>query len=154
MLAEQQSQRADVGVLLVSDVLARHWFGRNVVHHCQCAGRGLVVSVGVLEAVFACEAHGGGETGQDGLGDDVGACNGVLEDLHVSCVLDVAGDVGGFALNLVSGDLEESQQDVCMGAVSTAGKTCLDHFISILCVLEDTCAGTDGLISKMGSNET
>ena len=57
LLAEEQSQRADIRVLLVSNLLARLWVRRNVVHHCQCAGRGAVVSVHVLEPSSACEAE-------------------------------------------------------------------------------------------------
>lgn len=64
-----------------------------------------MVSVGVLESVLACEAHTSGQGRQYGFGDDVGARNGVLEHLHVSSVLNVARDVWGFALNLVSGYL-------------------------------------------------
>jgi hypothetical protein len=57
LLAEEQSKRANIRVLLVSNILVRHRIGRNVVHHCQCAGRGAVVSVHVLEPSSACEAE-------------------------------------------------------------------------------------------------
>jgi hypothetical protein len=105
LLTEEQSQRADICVLLVSDILVRHWVGRNVVHHCQRAGGRAVVPVQVLESCSTSEAKPSGECRQDGLGDDIGARNSVLEDLDVSAVLDVAGDVRCISLDLITGYL-------------------------------------------------
>lgn len=39
------------------------------------------------------------------LGDDVGPCDGILDDFDVPVVLDVARDVRGFGLDLVPRDL-------------------------------------------------
>jgi len=57
LLTEQQSQRADIRVLLVSNILVRNWIRRNVVHHSQRAGGGAVVSVHVFESCSAGETE-------------------------------------------------------------------------------------------------
>lgn len=56
LLGEEEGQRADVGVLLVADVLGRR-VGRDVVHHGDGAGGRAVVAVRVLEARGAREAQ-------------------------------------------------------------------------------------------------
>jgi len=62
LLAEEESERADIGVLLVADVLLGYRVARDVVHHCQGAGGWAVVSVRVLESGGAAETEAGGET--------------------------------------------------------------------------------------------
>lgn len=64
-----------------------------------------MISVCVFESLGSSQTESCGESGEDGFGDDVGACDGVLEDFDVAIVLDVAGDVGRVALDFVSGDL-------------------------------------------------
>lgn len=45
----------------MADVLGRG-VGGDVVHHGDCAGRGPVVAVRVLEAGSTCEAEAGGKS--------------------------------------------------------------------------------------------
>lgn len=105
LLGEEECQGGDIGVLLVADLLVLERVGRDVVHHGQGGGRGAVVAVGVLVAGGAGEAHRGGETREDRLGDDVGAGDGIAEDALVGVVLEDGGELGVLALDLVSGDL-------------------------------------------------
>ena len=140
-------------MLLVANVLILHWVGWNVVHHGQCARRSTVVAVRVLESFLAGETHLGGETSQNGLGDNVGACDCVLEDLHVSGVLDVAGNVWGLALDFVSGYLRTLLARLQWNILQLIFNY-LDHFVSIFGVLEDTGSGAYRLVSKMWCDET
>lgn len=54
-LAEEQSQGADVCVLLMSNVLVSHWIRWDVVHHCQGASGRAVVSVAIFEPCITGE---------------------------------------------------------------------------------------------------
>jgi hypothetical protein len=99
----------------------------DVVHHGQRAGRGPVVTVQVLKAPSACEAKRSRKCCQDGFGHDVVAGNSILQDLQVGAVLDVAGNVGRFALDLIAGDL--------------------DHLVAVPGVLKYTISRTNRLIS-------
>lgn len=110
LLAEEQRQRADVGVLLVPDVGVGARVRRDVVHHGQRARRGPVVAVRVLEARRARQPAACRERRQDRLGDDVGARDRVLEHLHVRAVLDHVRDVRAVLLDLVTRDLSRQQR--------------------------------------------
>ena len=92
-------------MLLVADVVVGGRVRWDVVHHGEGGGRGPVVAVRVLEARGACETETAGQAGEDGLADDVGACDGVFEDFDVAVVFDVAGNVRGITLDFVAGDL-------------------------------------------------
>lgn len=59
LLCEEQSQRADVGVLLMPDLLGGG-IRRDIVHHCE-RGRGrAIVSVSVLETCRTRESESRG----------------------------------------------------------------------------------------------
>lgn len=143
LLAEEQSQRADVGVLLMSNLLSDR-VGRNVVHHGEGGGGRAVVAVSVLEPGSTCEAEPRRQRRQDGLRDDVAARNGILQDLEVRAVLDDFGHVGARLLDFVSSNLLNIDQ-FCMRQVPCTAwqakvSTNLDHFISIFGVLENSSA--------------
>lgn len=104
LLAEEQGQRADVGVLLVPNVLVDR-VGGNVVHHGEGGGGRAVVAVSVLEPGSTREPEPRGQRRQDGLRDDVAARNAILQDLDVRAVLDHAGQVGARLLDFVSSNL-------------------------------------------------
>jgi hypothetical protein len=127
LFSEEQGKRADVCVLLMSNVSVLGGIGRDVVHHRQGTGGGLVVAVQVLEARCACKAECTGKRRQDGLAHDVVAGNGVLEDFQVTAVLDVPGNMRRLALDLVTRDL--------------------DHLVAVPGVLKNAVAGADWLVS-------
>lgn len=104
LLTEEQGQRADVGVLLVPDLLGDR-VGRNVVHHGERGGGWAVVAVSVLEPGTTCEPEPRRQRREDGLRDDVAACDRILQDLDVRAVLDVAGQVGAGLLDFISSNL-------------------------------------------------
>lgn len=126
LLGEEEGERADVGVLLVADVLGRR-LRRDVVHHGQRARRRPVVAVRVLEARCAGQAEARREGGQDRLGRDVGPRDRVLQHLHVRARLQHGRQVRAVLLDLVARHL--------------------DHLVAVLGVLEDAGAGADGLVS-------
>lgn len=104
LLCEEQSQRADVSVLLMPDFMGGG-IRRNVVHHSK-RGRGrAIVTVSVLEPCRTREPKSRRQRRQDGLCDDVAARNSILQDLDVRAILDVAGQVGAGLLDLVSSNL-------------------------------------------------
>ena len=109
LVAEEEGKRRNVGVLLVADVLEvlSCGIGGDVVHHGKGAGRGPVVAVHVLVPLGPGPAGAGGEGREDGLGNNVGARDGVLEDLELLAVLEDCGELGVVALDLVSGDLKK-----------------------------------------------
>lgn len=104
LLAEEQGQGADVGVLLVPDIMGDR-LGREVVHHGEGGGGRAVVAVSVLEPGGTREPEPRRQRRQDGLRDDVAARNAILQDLDVRAVLDDAGQVGARLLNFVSSNL-------------------------------------------------
>lgn len=144
LLAEEQSQRADVGVLLVPDLLGGR-VGRDVVHHGE-GGRGrAVVAVGVLKPGSTREAESRRERRQDGLRDDVAARNGILQDLDIWAVLDDAWQMGARLLDLVSSNLLAITRTQLAQTVHLWENalyvvmlfTNLDHLIAILGVFEN-----------------
>lgn len=104
LLAEEQGQRADVGMLLVADVLVDR-IAWNVVHHGQGGGRRPVIAVSILESCSARESESRGQRRQNGLRDDVAARNGILQDLDIRAVLDYVGQMGAGLLDFVSSNL-------------------------------------------------
>lgn len=104
LLGEEQGQRADVGVLLMPDLLSIG-VGRDVVHHGEGGGGRAVVTVSILKPSSTREPESRRKRRQDGLGDDVAACNGIFQDLDIRAVLDDAGQVGAGLLDLVSSNL-------------------------------------------------
>lgn len=82
LLAEQEREGTDVGVLLVSDALFGEVRG-NVSEHRKGCVRFVVVSVRSFEAVRTFEIQRIGETCQHCLRDDVGARYEVFEDWDI-----------------------------------------------------------------------
>ena len=94
LLAEEKSQGADVGVLLVADVGLAECLVREVVHHGQGGARRALVVVLVLEAPGALQVKTRGQAVEKDLGNGVAAANGVLQDPEIAAALDGLGDLG------------------------------------------------------------
>lgn len=59
LLAKQQSQRADICMFLMSNVLICYRIGRDIMHHCQCASRRTMIAMRVFETGGTVEAEPG-----------------------------------------------------------------------------------------------
>lgn len=114
-------------MLLVTDVTVLSRVGRDIVHHGQSACRRAVVAMQVFKARSTSKAERRRESCQNGFPHDVVARDGILKDLEITAILDVARNVRGLALNLIA--------------------RYLHHLVAIPCVLENAVARTNWLVS-------
>ena len=80
LFTEQEGERTDVGVLLVSDLLVNGRIGWNVMHHGKSCSGWPVVAVGILKTCSTGEAKSGGQSRENSFGDNVTPSNSILEN--------------------------------------------------------------------------